>query len=80
MPSYIPIYMKSVVLTHNVRGFNDPESVSKERYFLNSVTPKVDVVLIQEHKLRSKTLDNLRNRLMIGTTSWILEVAPGEHS
>lgn len=64
------IFMKLVLLTHNVRGLNDPDKVSKERYSLNSLIPKADVVLFQEHKMRGIALDNLGNRLMVGTSSW----------
>lgn len=72
--------MKLVILSHNVRGLNDLDKVIRERYFLNTVTPKADVVLIQEHKMRGRDLDGLGNRLMAGTTSWIPEAAPGERS
>lgn len=47
---------------------------------LNSLTPKADVVLIQEHKLRGRILENLGNRLMAGCASWIQETTPGERS
>ena len=43
--------MKWNIITHNIRGLNDPDSITKERCFLNSLTPRIDVVLIQEHKL-----------------------------
>jgi hypothetical protein len=59
-------------------GLNDPESIAKERGFLNSLTPRVDIVMIQEHKLRGRALENLGSRLMPGCTSWILEAAPKE--
>jgi exonuclease III len=72
--------MKWNIITHNIRGLNDPESISKERCFINSLTPQVDVVMIQEHKLRGKALENLGSKLMPGCVSWILEAAPGERS
>lgn len=52
----------------------------KERRFLNSLTPKVVVVMIQEHKLKDMLLVNLGQRLMIGCASWILEATPRERS
>lgn len=70
--------MKLNLITHNVRVFNDPESIAKERYFLNIVTPRADVVLIQKHKLLGRALKNLGNELMQGCASWILEAAPRE--
>ena len=38
---------------------NDPESISKERLFLNSLSPRLDVVMLQERKLMGRNLDNL---------------------
>ena len=72
--------MKLNLTSHNVRGFNDPESISKERYFLNTLNPKADVVLIQEHKLQRKELEHLSNKLIYGYASWVLNAAPGERS
>ena len=70
--------MKWNIITHNIRGLNDPECIAKERSFLNAITPKADVVMIQEHKLRGKALENLGTRLMPSYASWILEAALGE--
>ena len=61
--------MKWNILTHNIRGLNDPESIAKERGFLSTLTPKADVVMIQEHKLRGRALENLGSRLMFGCAS-----------
>lgn len=72
--------MKMQILSHNIRGLNDPKNIYMERRFINSLVPKVDIIMIQEHKLRGKMLDNLGPRLMGGCTSWILEVAPSERS
>ena len=72
--------MKWTIITHNLRGLNDPESITKERCFLSSLTPRVDVIMIQEHKLRGKAMDELGSRLMPGYACWALEAAPGEKS
>ena len=72
--------MKWNIITHNIHGLNDPESITKERCFIKSLTPKVDIVMIQEHKLRGKILENLGSRIMLGCASWVLEAAPGERS
>lgn len=72
--------MKWNIITHNIRGLNDPDNIARERCFINSLTPRVDIVMVQEHKLRGKALENLGNRLMPGCASWILEAAPGEKS
>ena len=72
--------MKWNIITHNIRGLNDLESIAKERGFLSMIVPKADVVMIQEHKLRGRALENLGSRLMPGCASWILEAAPGKRS
>ena len=72
--------MKWNIITHNIRGLNDPESISRERGFLNTLTPRADVIMIQEHKLRGKAIESLGSSLMHGYASWILEAAPGERS
>lgn len=44
------------------------------------MAPKVDVLLIQEYKLRGKMLENIGPRFMRGCASWILEAASKEKS
>lgn len=51
--------MKWNIITHKIRELNDPESIVKDRCFLNALRPRVDVVMIQEHKLRRKAMENL---------------------
>lgn len=51
--------MKWNLITHNIRGLNDVESITKEKNFIQSLTPRVDVVMIQEHKLRGKSIRKL---------------------
>lgn len=49
--------MKLNLITHNTRGLNDPESINKERKFLSLFSPKPDVVMIHEHKLKVMLLE-----------------------
>lgn len=72
--------MKLHILTHNIRGRNNPESILKERRLINSLVPKMGVIMVQEHKLRGRLPENLGSRLMIGCSSWILEEAPRKRS
>ena len=72
--------MKWNIITHNIRGLNDLDNIAKESCFLKSLTPRIDVVMIQEHKLRGRALENLGTRLMPEYASWILEAALGERS
>ena len=72
--------MKWNIITHNIRGFNDPESIAKQRGFLSAFSPKVDTIMIQEYKLWERSLENLANRLMLDYNNWILEAALRERS
>ena len=69
--------MKWNIITHNLSGLNDPKSITRERCFLTSLTPRVDVIIIQEHKLREKAIEDIGRRLMHGYESWILEAVLG---
>ena len=46
--------------------------------FFTSLIPKVDVFVIEEHKLRRKALDELGSRLIPRYACWVLEAASGE--
>lgn len=48
--------------------------------FLSSLIPSVDVIMIQEYKLREKAIGSLGTNLIHGYASWILEAASGERS
>lgn len=74
------VHMKWNIITHNIRGLTDPECIAKEKNFLNSLNPKVDIVMIQEHKLRGKAIENIGTKIMLGYASWVLEASPGERS
>ena len=38
--------IKLNIITHNIRGLNDPENIAKERDFLNSLTPRENIVMV----------------------------------
>lgn len=73
-------FMRWNIITHNIRGLNNSESITNERCFIDLLTPKADIVMIQEHKLRGKNMKNLGSRITPGCASWVLEAAPGEKS
>ena len=72
--------MKWNIITHNIRGLNDLENIAKEKEFLNTLSSRADIVMIQEHKLRGRTLNFSGSTLMPEYVSWTLEAAPGERS
>ena len=47
--------MKWNIITHNLRGLNDPESITREMGFLTALTSRADFIMIQEHKLRGES-------------------------
>lgn len=67
------------MITYNIWGLDDLEIILQGMFFfINSLVPKVDVIMIHEHKLRGRLLENLGSRLMIGCASGILETTLGE--
>ena len=51
--------MKWNIITHNIRGLNDLENITKERYLINSLASKANIVMIHKHKLRGKSLESI---------------------
>jgi exonuclease III len=49
--------------TFNIRGQNDPQKVWKLRGYIKSVQPKIDMLLIQEHKLTGEKVSSLDKSL-----------------
>lgn len=68
--------MKLHILTHNLRGLNEASSVLRHNLFLRSITPRVNILFFQEHKLRGAKLDHLGQRLMPWSKGWVLEAKP----
>lgn len=68
--------MKLNIMTHNIRALNDPTNILKYNRFLRSISPRVDVLLLQEHKLKGSRVEHLDKRLMPWSIGWILEVEP----
>lgn len=49
-------------------------------YNLTSIIPKVDIVIIQEHKLCGSLMKHIGTTLMPCCTSWVLEAASVKRS
>lgn len=47
------------IISHNIRGLNDPDNIAKKRSYINFLTPRIDVLMIQEHKLRGRALEHI---------------------
>jgi hypothetical protein len=63
--------MKLKIITHNIHNVNDLENITKERYYIFSLNPRIDIILLQDHKLRGRLLENLGIGLEPRSASWI---------
>lgn len=63
-------------LSFNVRGLNGTDSVRLLKSYITSI-PQLDLLCLQEHKLRLAEVDNLKPYLWPNTKSWILEASAG---
>jgi exonuclease III len=68
--------MKLSLITFNVRGLNDPVSIPKLKHYF-STSPQVDIILLQEHKLRLQAAQDLGPKLWKRAAAWILDASPG---
>jgi hypothetical protein len=64
------------ILSSNVRGLNDPASVPTLKNYLDTIA-SLDVVYIQEHKLRDNAAASLDQRLWPQAQGWCMEASPG---
>lgn len=55
--------MKLNLLTINIRGLNDPIAVDVLQGYIRDCNPSLDIVLVQEHKLRGPPLQHIGHRL-----------------
>lgn len=68
--------MNLKILTFNVRGLNDKASLAMLQHYVRAV-PALDVLLIQEHKLRRDAAVTLGTRLWQQAGVWTREDSPG---
>lgn len=64
------------ILSFNVRGLNDKSSIPLLHNYLHSQS-QIDVVLLQEHKLRNQDSANLGKNLWSSATSWSADATVG---
>ena len=55
--------MKLNLLTYNVRRLNDPASIPLLRHYLQGFNPKLDLLMLQEHKLWNKAAKSMYSKL-----------------
>jgi exonuclease III len=54
--------MQLKLLSFNVRGLNDPQSILKLKHYLDS-SPPANIIFLQEHKLRLQAAQELGPKL-----------------
>jgi exonuclease III len=68
--------MKINLLSFNVRGLYDLASIPTLKHYL-SASPQIDIILLQEHKLRLQAAQELGAKLWKDGTAWTLDASPG---
>ena len=62
-------------ISFNVRGLNKPRKIDMLRYYFQGLQGGIDVILIQEHKVRGDKATNLGRKLFPKGKSWTLEAS-----
>jgi exonuclease III len=61
----------------NVRGLNEPCKINRWRNYIQTIEGGIDVIMIQEHKLRGSRLNNMGRKLWPSYKCWALEAEHG---
>ncbi|KAG0594798.1 hypothetical protein M758_UG110700 [Ceratodon purpureus] len=65
------------LMTLNARGLNDPGKIDKLRLYMGSTKPTIDVLLVQEHKLRGQKAAELGRLIDRNAIFFYNEAEPG---
>ena len=68
--------MNFKILSFNVKGLNNPEALGLFRNYIGSI-PWLDLLCVQEHKLRLLEVENMHRYLWPCTRSWICDASLG---
>lgn len=69
--------MKFSNMSINARGLNEPSAVEQLRHYLRRQNPTIDLLLIQETKLRNQAATQLGRMLWKGSRCWSVEASVG---
>lgn len=69
--------MKLHLMSYNVRGLNEVGRIDRLKYFISQVSPRLDCLMIQEHRLRHDAARNVGRTLWRGAKTWCLEATHG---
>jgi exonuclease III len=65
------------LISYNVRGLNDQMALDTLHHYLHGIMPKIDILMLQEHKLRNTQALQLGAKLWRGATMWCLDATVG---
>jgi exonuclease III len=69
--------MKLNLMTFNARSLNEESAIDKLRLYIQDSRPRLDIVTLQEHKLRGNALTRLGSLLWRTSSFWGLNASPG---
>jgi exonuclease III len=75
--SFLTLAMKVKIITHNVQGLNNPVAVNRLKNYYFPLLRDVDVLCLQEHKLREQNLLDLGQVLWPQATCFGCEATVG---
>lgn len=65
------------IVTFNVRGLNEPRKIDRLRQYFQNIQGGIDVILLQEHKLRGEKAANLGKHIFPNGKCWTQEADIG---
>lgn len=69
--------MQLCMMSHNVKGLNDPTTLQKLWLYYKEQTPTLDILLLQEHNLCEEKAKNISSKLWKGASYLFTKVALG---
>jgi endonuclease/exonuclease/phosphatase family metal-dependent hydrolase len=69
--------MKLSILSYNVQGLNDGDIILALRQYIQGLRPRPDIILLQEHKLRGLSPQQVGSRLWQQVHTWCVEALVG---
>jgi exonuclease III len=69
--------MQLNIMSYNDHGLNNQGVIGTLQHYIQGLQPKIDILILQEHKLRTLQAQQLRRRLWRGVKTWCLEAIAG---
>jgi exonuclease III len=69
--------MQLNLVSYNIHGLNDQATLGALQHYIQGLQPKVDILMLQEHKLKNLQDQQLGRRLWRGALTWCLDATIG---